>query len=280
MSGIRCIDLGRPALLEFRGPDSVRYLNGQVTQDVRKVSDGAISLPACITDAKGKLQFRVWLSHMDRGLVVEGPAEDFETLEARLTRYLIADDVEVGNLTGCWRIWHFIGNPGNAPAGVHVRKSTRLGVEGVDWWVPADLDCGLPDGATWLAGDALEDLRIRHGIPRWGAELTAGMLPPEAGLDATDVSYQKGCYIGQEVISRIKSAGKVNRRLVHFTFDASISSDGLECVSPDGGSAGEVTSVSSLADGALRHALGYVKRGVTELRLRSRDGAIHELEIV
>ncbi|MFZ9941215.1 MAG: hypothetical protein ACO3F7_03580, partial [Luteolibacter sp.] len=55
------IDCGVPALLEFRGPDAVRFLNGQVTQDVRKLEENAFSLPSCITDAKGRLQFRVWL---------------------------------------------------------------------------------------------------------------------------------------------------------------------------------------------------------------------------
>lgn len=62
MSGARRIDCGVPALLEFRGPDAVRFLNGQLTQDVRLVAGGKVSLPACVTDAKGRLQFRVWLT--------------------------------------------------------------------------------------------------------------------------------------------------------------------------------------------------------------------------
>jgi folate-binding protein YgfZ len=96
--------------------------------------------------------------------------------------------------------------------------------------------------------------RIEKGIPKWGAELMEGMLPPEAGLDATDISYSKGCYIGQEVISRIKSAGKVNRRLTKFVFDG----EGKigEITNTDGKVCGEVTSVS----GNL--GLGYLKRGV------------------
>ena len=65
MSGIARIDLGTPALLEFRGPDAVRFLNGQLTQDVRRVVGGKMSRPSCVTDAKGKLQFRV--SVMDAG---------------------------------------------------------------------------------------------------------------------------------------------------------------------------------------------------------------------
>ena len=69
------IDFGMPALLEFRGPDAVRFLNGQLTQDVGLVTDGRKSLPACVTDAKGRLQFRVWITGSgDGALWVEGHA--------------------------------------------------------------------------------------------------------------------------------------------------------------------------------------------------------------
>ena len=208
-------DLGeKPGALEFSGPDAVRFLNGQITQDVRKVMGTGLVLPSCVTDAKGKLQFRVWIAEGCGGVLVicrEGMAED---LEARLTRYLIADDVEVRDVSDKFRIGDF----------------------------------GFPEM------DEAE--RIEKGIPKWGAELKEGMLPPEAGLDATDISYNKGCYIGQEVISRIKSAGKVNRRLVKFVFDGEGKTG--EVTDADGKVCGEVTSVSG------RHGLGYLKRGVEE----------------
>lgn len=91
--------------------------------------------------------------------------------------------------------------------------------------------------------------RIEKGIPKWGAELKEGMLPPEAGLDVTDISYKKGCYIGQEVISRIKSAGKVNRRLVKLSAGAT-----GELKDAEGKICGEVTSANAGV------ALGYIKR--------------------
>ncbi|MEP2774482.1 MAG: hypothetical protein ABJQ29_15350 [Luteolibacter sp.] len=212
------MDLGEKAgVLEFSGPDAVRFLNGQVTQDVRKVVGGAEVLPSCVTDAKGKLQFRVWLAGKDGKVLVFCRGEDKEALEARLTRYLIADDVEVRDVSGAVSVGDF-----DFP------------------------DAGLS-----------ERERIAKGLPKWGAELKEGMLPPEAGLDATDISYRKGCYIGQEVISRIKSAGKVNRRLVKLSF----AEEGAECgdlVNTEGKVCGEVTSVS----GTL--GMGYIKRGVLD----------------
>lgn len=217
------IDIGKsPGALEFSGPDAVRFLNGQVTQDVRKVMGTGLVLPSCVTDAKGRLQFRVWIAEGCGGVLVicrEGMTED---LEARLTRYLIADDVEVRDVSDKFRIEDF-------------------GISEMD-----------------------EAKRIEKGIPKWGAELKAGMLPPEAGLDTTDISYHKGCYIGQEVISRIKSAGKVNRRLTKFVFEGEGRTG--EITDAEGKLCGEVTSVS----GSL--GLGYLKRGVEETTTLSLNG--------
>jgi tRNA-modifying protein YgfZ len=203
----------KPGVLAFSGPDAVRFLNGQVTQDVRKVMGRGLVLPSCVTDAKGKLQFRVWIAEgSEPGSVLvfcrDGMVGD---LEARLTRYLIADDCEVRD------------------------ASDEISIG--DYKFP-EMD---------------ERERIEQGIPKWGAELKEGMLPPEAGLDATDISYTKGCYIGQEVISRIKSAGKVNRRLVKLAFHG----EGKlgEIVNTEGKVCGEVTS----AHGGI--GLGYLKRG-------------------
>ena len=271
------VQLGSPALLAFRGPDAVRFLNGQVTQDVRRVVGGEISLPSCVTDAKGRLQFRVTLTATaDGALWVQGRADQAEALEARLTRYLIADDVEVEDLTGVSELWHFIGESPEAPLGVQARIADRFGVPGMDWWLPSSQKLALPVGAKWLAGDELETFRIANGVPAWGKELLEGMLPPEALLEPTDISYTKGCYIGQEVISRIKSAGKVNKRLTRLILNA-----GIQVIpGPLENGAGEITSVSPVADAGVRAALGYVKRGATDLFYQSKDGAISEVGMV
>ena len=269
MIEVQAIHLGTPALLEFRGPDAVRFLNGQVTQDVRRLADGKISLPSCVTDAKGKLQFRVTMTESDDGeLWIAGLAEWAEELEARLTRYLIADDVETSDLTGSYTLIHFLGAAPAAPKGVAVRAANRYGVVGTDWWLPVDQE--IPSTVSWIKADELEALRIAHGVPVWGRELVAGMLPPEALLEETDISYNKGCYIGQEVISRMKSAGKVNRRLTRFVADAGVT----WVVGPLENGVGEVTSISPVANGSVRYALGYVKRGATEFKGKAAGGAL------
>ena len=257
----------RPTVLAFRGPDAVRFLNGQITQDVRRVLDGELSLPACVTDAKGKLRY--WIEVMtgsDGALRVVALDHEAAELEAALTRYLIADDVEVEDESGRWECWHACGAEA---AGVEweaergwSRKRWRFGGEGVDFWVPAGTAMRWPEACTVLAAQDLETLRIRRGIPAWGAEITAGMLPPEAGLEESAISYTKGCYIGQEVISRMKSAGKVNRRLSRLQvlgLEEPVSLP-LAMMDADGRVCGEITSLEAAA-GAERAALGFLKRG-------------------
>ena len=280
MSQVYRINLHQPTLLEFRGPDTVRYLNGQLTQDVRLVAGNSQTLPACVTDAKGKLQYRVWVREgTEAAIVIDGPPDNAEALEARLTRYLIADDVEVADASGQWSLMHFTGPVGEAPDGVIVKESSRYGLPGTDWWIPAGATIEFPADVPLLEGDALEAYRIGHRVPAWGAELTEGILPPEAGLDATDISYAKGCYIGQEVISRIKSAGKVNKTLRQISFDSSLPREGLELVGEGGKPAGEVTSISPIADGDQRLALAYIKRTAEGVQLLS-SGDRHAVSIL
>ena len=273
------IDCGMPALLEFRGPDAVRFLNGQVTQDVRKLDAEKISLPSCVTDAKGRLQFRVWLmKSADDALWVSATEADAQALEARLTRYLIADEVEVKNLSGQWTLVHFTADPGAVPAGVIARDSARFGLAGTDWWIPAGVTVKFPESFPLLEGDALEAFRIAHGVPAWDRELYDGLLPPEVGLDASDISYHKGCYIGQEVISRIKHAGKVNKRLIHATIDASVSMES-RLLDAAGKPAGELTSVSPVSKNGKRDLMAYLKRGAEGVVLVNPDGTRHPLEV-
>jgi len=142
----------------------------------------------------------------------------------------------------------------------------------MDWWIPLGLEIDLTTFAPLMDFQELETLRIANGIPAWGRELAEGMLPPEAGLEETDISYQKGCYIGQEVISRIKSAGKVNRNLTRFLIPAGAPMEIGILVDSSARASGEITSISPEAQGNTCLALGFAKRGASEFFLRDEGG--------
>ena len=272
------VDLGLPTLLGFRGPDAVRYLNGQLTQDVKKVIGGDTALPSCVTDAKGKLQFRVYLTESaDQTLWVSAPEGCKEALEARLTKYLIADEVEVDDLSGKYRLYHLVGAAISATGNQRAKRTSRFGVEGVDLWVPAEETIEFPYGLEPAGDDEVKAYRVAHGAPAWGREVMEGMLPPEADLDYSDISYQKGCYIGQEVISRIKTAGKVNQSLLMLRLAPDVAAEDGDPLFSNDSPAGVLTSVSPIVDHGFRDALGLVKRSADRgnLEVKIRDGSLH-----
>jgi folate-binding protein YgfZ len=156
-------------------------------------------------------------------------------------------------------------NPQSPGGAVHVVRENRTGVPGWDLRCPSSLSeeissSLLSAGAQPGSPERLEALRIAAGIPRWGAELTEAVLPDEAGLrERGFVAENKGCYVGQEVVARIKTYGHVNRRLVLLNVTGGVPRPGEE-IFFEGEKAGSLTSVAP-ASGGGASALAFVKRG-------------------
>lgn len=208
------IDLSARAVFRLSGSDRVRYLNGQVSNDVTRVSPDN-TIEACVCNLKGKLDGVVFISDSSDGEAfwIDAPAELRESLFARLSRYIIADDCELEDITGELALVHAVGEPSLDLPGANWRNANRFGPVGFDLWVtPDSLGRVLESGGS-MDPEAVEEMRILHGIPKWDAELTEEVLPAEAGLDRRAIDFQKGCYLGQEVVSRIESVGRVNRVL-------------------------------------------------------------------
>ncbi|HEY5753067.1 MAG TPA: hypothetical protein VIT21_07960 [Chthoniobacterales bacterium] len=261
------IDLSNRSVLLFRGADRVRYLNGQLSNDVRKLQPGK-ALHACVMNAKGKMNADVWLTLDGDTIRVDGPPGVSEELIARFERYIVADDVELQDVTGKSLLFHVIG------ASLEGTESTRFGTAGVDisW---------QPDVAILNAAQA-ESFRIERGIPAWGRELTEDTLPPEAGLDADAIDYHKGCYIGQEVISRIKSVGRVNRHLVRLSAPKNASLPAGTHIFAGNTDAGVITSSGPSLDLENTVALAYLKRVVAVepgLKLAIAPGAPADISV-
>lgn len=264
------IDLSARTKLRFTGADRARYLNGQVTNNVTRLQPG-ISMPACVTTAKGKLSADIFISAEPDALLIDAEPELRESLLARLERYIIADDVTAEDVTDEYALFHLLGGqlPDTAPLpGARLQRTKRFGVEGVDILVPAsDADATraqLTASRPLLDEDLVQVLRIERGIPRWGYELGEDTLPPEARLENTHIDYHKGCYIGQEVISRLRSVGHVNRQLLGFVSTSGEPlATGMRLFAPADPSRQVGTLTSAAWSFALEKpvALGYLRRG-------------------
>jgi folate-binding protein YgfZ len=259
------------AVLRASGPDAFRFLNGQLTNDM-VLATPETTLPAAALNAKGGLEAVCWVRKVGDDFLLDAPLALRETLMARLDRYLIADDLTLTDESDDWTLAHLLTEELSVDLpDCFVTRSSRFGVPGLD--LLSRKAVTLPDTRI-LSPEESETHRIAKGIPAWGKELTTGLLPPEAGLEATAISYEKGCYLGQEVISRMKWAGKTNRHLVQLELseNTAVPREFFH----DGVAAGVVTSISPSVESPSVLALGFRRRkfeNVAEFSLGESGGA-------
>lgn len=255
-------NLSARAKFRLTGNDRIRYLNGQVTNDVRRASAQS-TLYACVTDAKGRIAGDVFIHAREDALLLDAEPDLRESLGLRLERYIVADDAELTDVSDEWQLWHVWGD--NMPQGI---QSSRFGREGVDVWVPVGTT--FEPGCQSLTDEDLETWRILQKVPRWPHELNAETFPPEAGLEARAMDFFKGCYIGQEVLSRIKTTGKMPREMIAFETEAAVHV-GDEIWTDK--AVGTVTSVTTHPVTGFTVGLGMVRQGAADSPL-SVSGAV------
>jgi tRNA-modifying protein YgfZ len=284
------LDLSDRAKFRVTGQDRIRFLNGQLTNDILSLRPGS-AICACALTAKGKLCADLFVAATDTIHFLDADSALRESLAARLEKYIIADDVALEDVTEEFGLFHLTNARSPLPLeGIDLfqSESTRFAMPGVDLWFPAQLSALIRERLNQVPIDAqaLESIRIEQGIPRWGNELSESVLPNEAGLETRAISYTKGCYLGQEVISRIKSLGHVNRRLRGLLPAGGVfleSGDKLVGTDETGKEIGFITSVarSRALDRAI--ALGYVRRGFdvpgSILQVRRNNTLIGSIEV-
>jgi tRNA-modifying protein YgfZ len=259
------IDLSDRAKLRVTGPDRIRFLNGQLTNDIVNLQPG-ISVYACALSAKGKLCGDLFVTPLKDALLLDYALALRDSIPARLEKYLIADEVELEDVTEEFALFHLTGvelPDAILPEGT-VTISDRFAADGKDLLLQAALKNVVPEliNDTPLADSKLEEFRIEQGIPYWGTELSEETIPNEAGLDKRAVSYTKGCYLGQEIISRLKSLGHVNRHLrgIRLTSGSDLQ-PGDKLAAEDGKQIGSVTSACKSDRLSSWIGLGYLRRG-------------------
>ena len=267
-------DLSSRVKLRVTGADRLRFLNGQLTNDVRKAGETR-AIEACVLNAKGKMDAHLFVhAEGDSFLLDAHPALE-PSLQSRLERYIIADDVQIENVTARLSIFHLLGpTPSKLFDRVPVIAVTRFDIPGKDLWIDANeydqLAAELAKNFDFCDEDSAEVFRIEGRIPRWGRELTGDIIPGEANLEQRCIDYEKGCYIGHETISRMKMSGQRNKQLCGLiSLNDSPLAPGMKLFPIEGEKKeiGWITSAARSSRLGKEIALGYIKRGF------NREGA-------
>lgn len=288
---------------EHRG----RFLHRIVSNDVKSLSPGQGTY-ATLLNAQGRILVDLRIYGDEDRIWVDTDADLSEKAITTLKRYIIGDRVEIApselyavavqgpqsrkvlqqifdsNLAALEReMDHCAVDHEGRPARI-VRLSST-GEEGYEVWLEADalvrfwravLDRGL---ASACGSEALESLRIEAGIPRYGQDLAEDTLPLEAGL-LNALSFNKGCYIGQEIVERARSRGHVNWKLMGLLLEESapVPATGASLTADDK-TIGEVTSACFSPTLGRPLALAYVRREVSEpgTKLTLANGGVAEV---
>ena len=305
------IDLSFRSRICLTGADRVRFLHGQVTNDVKKlrVGEGCYS---AITTAKGKMESDLNIFALADELLLDFKPGLTEKISARLEKFIVADDVQIVDAAPHYGLLSVQGPKSakvvralnlfpeiptqqfnsikisDATLGeIYLVNNPRLGTSGFDLFVPNNSLGAVADklitaaksvGGRAVGWTAFETARIEAGIPRFGADMDETNIPLECGIESRAIVYNKGCYIGQEIINRIHSVGHVTRELRGLRLAANLESlpKKGDKLFHAGKEVGYVTSAVKSPALNANIALGYVRREANqignELTLRTAVG--------
>jgi len=299
-------DLGFRAKLSITGGDRVRWLNGMVTNNIRDLAVGH-GVYAFLLNPQGHILGDLYAYNRGESISIDTDSSEVEKILATFDHYIIMDDVEVANLSERMTALGIAGPKSHdvlRAAGIQVPQAAPLEVvearctcqceciqctvvRGEDprhesyelWLAPSEVrktwDALVARGATPVGYEALELRRITSGTPLYGVDIRERDLPQETE-QMRALNFNKGCYIGQEIVERIRSRGAVHRKFAGFlTAETALIRVGAKIVA-GGKEVGEITSVAPLlfaGDEKRIIALGYIRR---ELAVPGREVAIAE----
>lgn len=285
--GCGVFDLSWRTKITVAGKDRVRWLHNMVTNDVRGLPSnrGAYNF---VLNAQGRIQGDLYIFNRGESFTIDTDRAHADTLLGAMKRFIIMDKVEMTTSEDTVAVG-LCGRQAEkvlAEAGFDGRELQPLelrdlgdaqgmatlvrGPENKPGWFEVwtnarashDVRTKLMQcGAQPVGAQAVEMWRIVHGIPHYRQDIRDRDLPQETG-QMQALCFTKGCYIGQEIVERIRSRGQVHRTFTGFEFEEGLPSPGK--YESEGGAPAEVTSVASVptVSGDSNIGLGYVRREV------------------
>ncbi len=298
LSGCGVYDLSWRAKIAVTGGDRVRWMNGMVTNNVRDLGVGH-GVYAFMLNAQGRIQADLYVFQRGESLLVDTERGQRDKILELFDRYIIADDVEIADVSDKLTAVGLTGPESRdvlERAGIAVPDLAPLQFADVAWhkqlvtvlcsaeearvswqiWIApehvAELrEALLKAGGRATGSTALNLFRIARGIPQFGVDIRDRDLPQETGQTRA-LNFTKGCYLGQEIVERIRSRGAVHRQFTIFAVEGDLPEAGAKILAGDEEKeVGEITSsaILPLQGGDRPLALGYLRREAATKDLHS-----------
>lgn len=289
---VALFDTNYHAIFELAGPDRARYLNAVTSGDIRSLTPGH-GTPGLLLNAQGHILAELDTYALeDRYLILSHAAVSQRTFET-LEKYIIMDDCTLTDVSAQWAACALEGpraaealaavsgvTLGPLPLFGHVAariasnacrilRRSHFDLLGAEILVPREaisevwqalLTAARAAGGGPVGWQAVDSLRIEASVRWFGCEFDDEVIPHEAGLDQTHISYTKGCYTGQEIVERVRSRGRLNRWLSLLEFSGSAPPKPGTKLSAEGKDWGHVTSCAFSPARKAYVGFGYLRR--------------------
>jgi aminomethyltransferase len=286
LTGCGIYDLGWRGKLVATGADRVRWLNDMVTNNIRDLAlnRGNYSF---LLNAQGRILGDLFAYNRGDYILIDTAAWQIPKLKETFEKFIIMDDVEVTDISEKLTSLAVQGPRAREvlrDAGVKFDEVDPMQVQDVTWndaglsvtrmksdvvqiyevWLAPGAAVALWQsligrGAKPVGMEALEMFRLVSGMPQYGQDITERYLPQETAQDSA-LNFSKGCYVGQEIVERIRSRALLHRRLAGLIVDGPPPANGAK-IQFEGKDVGEITSAASVpaGDQELTLALGYLR---------------------
>lgn len=296
LAGCGVYDLSWRSKIALTGSDRVRWLNGMATNNVRDLATGH-GVYNFLLNAQGRIQADLYAFNRGESLLVDVEHSQRDKVLQLFEHYIIADDVEVADISDKLTAVGLTGPNSRSVlecAGIAVPELAYLQFADLTWheqaitllrsgeeakeswqvWIAPEQKSALWDslvnaGAKPCGDSALNLFRISRGIPQFGVDIRDKDLPQETGQTRA-LNFTKGCYLGQEIVERIRSRGAVHRQFTAFLVEGPLPEPGTKILSEEK-EVGEITSSADLPlpAGNRAVALGYLRREASDKQLHA-----------